>query len=348
MLSRFLTNAVDFAVDLGTANTLIGSPGRGVLLNEPSVVAVETESRRVLSGQCAVGHLARQMQGRTPDSITVVQPLRQGVVADFAACEAMLRYFLVKLRPRRFSSRPRLLMGVPGAITPVEKRALFNSALRAGAGQVLLVPDAKAAAIGAGLPIAEPVANLICDIGSGTTEVAIITLGDVAASQSIRVGGESMDQAIVDYLRRNYSLQIGAGAAEQLKLDIGSAWALEEEKTAMVRGVDSVAGMPRKATITSEEIREALLEPLNQIVEAIRSTVDACSAELAGDLVDQGLVLAGGGAMLRGLDHYLTERTGLPVRVAPNPDEAVITGVLRCLQNLPLWRSSLESSDDEI
>ncbi len=347
MLSRFFTTTVDFAVDLGTANTLIGSPGQGVLLNEPSVVAVETESRRALSGRCAVGHLARQMQGRTPDNITVVQPLRQGVVADFEACEAMLRYFLFKLRPRRFAARPRLLVGAPASLTPVEKRALFNSALRAGAGQVLLVPAAKAAAIGAGLPVAEPVANLICNIGGGTTEVAVITLGDVAACQSIRVGGEAMDQGIVDYLRRHYSLNVGPAAAEQLKIEIGSAWPLDEELTAVVRGLDTVAGLPRKATVTSEEIREALQEPLDQIVEAVRRTVDACTAELAADLVDHGLVLAGGGALLRGLDRYLTERTGIPARVTPDPAEAVIAGAIRCLQNLPRWRSNLESSDDE-
>lgn len=347
MLARFFTTAADFAVDLGTANTLIGIPGRGVLLAEPSVVAVEAQRRRMLSGRSAVGHLARQMQGRTPEGIEVVQPLRQGVVADFECCEAMLRYFLFKLRPGRFAARPRLLVGVPGSITPVEKRALFNSALRAGAGQVLLIAEAKAAAIGLGLPVSEPVASMVCDIGGGTTEIAVLTLGEVAASQSIRIGGEAMDQAIVDYLRRRYSLQIGLAAAEQLKIDVGSAWPLAQEQTAEVRGVDTVASLPRKATVTSEEIRTALAEPLEQIVEAIRRTIDMCTAELAADLVDQGLVLAGGGALLRGLDQYLTERTGLPCRVAPEPMEAVVTGALRCLQNLPRWRHALESSDDE-
>ena len=347
MLSRFLTSNVDFAIDLGTANPLIGSPGHGVRLNGPSVVAVDTDTRRALSGRCAVGHLARQMQGRTPESITVVQPLKHGVVADFEACEAMLRYFLFKLRPRRFARRPRLLVGVPGSITPVEKRALYTSALRAGASQVMLVPGAKAAAIGAGLPVSEPLANLICDVGSGTTEVAVMTLGNIAASRSVRTGGDAMDQAIVDYLRHHYSLAIGSAAAEQLKLEIGSAWPLEEEQTAEVRGVDTAAGLPRKATVSSEEIRQALLEPLEQIVDAIRTTVDDCSAELAADLVDQGLALAGGAAQLRGLDHYLADRTGLPTRVVTEPGQAVISGALRCLQNLPRWRNNLESSDDE-
>ena len=259
LLGRF---RADLAIDLGTANTLICVTGEGLVLNEPSVVAVEQSSGRILSGGCAVGHLAKQMEGRTPDSISVVRPLHNGVISDFELCEAMLRYFLRKAQRPGWRLRPRVLVGIPGCITPVEKRAVFNSVHRAGAGAVWVMPEAKAAAIGAGLPLAEPLASMVCDIGGGTTEVAIMSLGDTVAAQSVRTGGDRMDQAIVDYLRRHYSLRIGQSAAERLKIDIGSAFPLEEERAVELSGVDAVSGLPRKVTITSEEVRRALGDPL--------------------------------------------------------------------------------------
>ena len=349
MLNRlFAYLSSDLAVDLGTANTLISVAGEGLVLNEPSVVAVQHRTNRILSGGCAVGHLARQMLGRTPDSIAVVRPLAGGVITDFQLCEAMLRYFLRKAQRPGVRLTPRVLVAVPGCITPVEKRAVFNSTHRAGARQVLLLAEAKAAAIGAGLPVAEPVASMVCDIGGGTTEVAVMSLADVVASQSIRTGGDEMDQAVVDYLRRHYSLRIGLPAAERLRIDVGSAYPLEEERVQEVRGLDTVSGLPRKATITSEEIREALADPLEAILEAIKSTLDRLSPDLASDLVDNGMVLSGGGSLVRGIDRFLAEQTGLPVRVVQEPLSAVAKGTLICLEHLDQWRPSLESSDDDV
>jgi rod shape-determining protein MreB len=338
----------DLAIDLGTANTLVGVAGEGVVLNEPSVVAVEENSRRILSGGCAVGHLARQMLGRTPQSISVVRPLSAGVITDFELCEAMLRYFMRKARRQGWSGKPRVLVAVPGCITPVEKRAVFNSAQRAGAREVLLVNEAKAAAIGAGLPIAEPVASMVCDIGGGTTDVAVLSLGDVVATQSVRVGGDAMDQAIVEYLKRHYSLRVGLAAAERLRIDIGSAYPLEEELVEEVRGVDVVTSLPRKAVVTSEELREALAGPLTEVVNAIKGTLDQCTPDLAADLVDNGLVLCGGGSLVRSLDRYLTEQTGLPTRVVADALGTVAHGTLICLEHLDKWRPMLEGSDENV
>lgn len=340
--------SADLAIDLGTANTLIGVVGEGLVLNEPSVVAVQQGTNRILSSGCAVGHLAKQMQGRTPDSISVVRPLQNGVITDFELCEAMLRYFLRKVQRQAWGLRPRVLVGVPGCITPVEKRALYNSAQRAGARQVFVLQEAKAAALGVGLPISEPVASMICDIGGGTTEVAVISLADIVASRSIRVGGDAMDQAIVDYLRRHYSLRIGLPTAERLRIDIGSAYPLDQEVVDEVRGIDTVSGLPRKATITSEEVREALSEPLDSVIDAIKATIEECSPDLAADLVDHGVVLAGGASLLRGMDQFVTEHSGLPARVSPDALTAVAKGALVCLEHLPEWRGTLESSDDDL
>jgi rod shape-determining protein MreB len=336
----------DLAIDLGTANTLVSVVGEGLVLNEPSVVAVEEGTHRVLSGGCAVGHLARQLLGRAPQSISVVRPLSAGVITDFELCEAMLRYFIRKAQRSGWRLKPRVLVAVPGCITPVEKRAVYNSAERAGARQVFLVSEAIAAAVGAGLPIAEPVASMVCDIGGGTTDVAVLSLGDVVASQSVRVGGDAMDRAIVDYLKRHYSLRVGIQAAEQLRIDCGSAYPLEQERVEEVRGVDVVSGLPRKAAVTSEEVREALAQPLAEIVHAIKQTLDDCSADLAADLVDDGIVLAGGGALLSGIERFLSEETGLPARVIADPLGAVARGTLICLSHLKKWRGTLESSDD--
>ena len=338
----------DMAVDLGTANTLIAVVGEGLVLDEPSVVAIDRGTGRILSGGCAVGHLARQMQGRTPERIAVVRPLADGVIADFALCEAMLRYFLRKAQPPGWRRKPRVLVGVPGSITPVEKRAVFNSVQRAGARQVWILPEAKAAALGAGLPVAEPLASMVCDIGGGTTEVAVMSLGDTVAAQSLRIGGDRMDRAIVDYLRRHYSLRIGLPAAERLRIDLGSAYPLEEEMTQEVSGLDAPSGLPRRATITSEEIRQALDDPLREILDAVKTTLDHCSPDLAADLVEHGMVLCGGGSLLRRLDRFLGEQTGLPVRLDAEPLTAVARGMLICLEHLEPWRPSLEASDEDL
>jgi len=338
----------ELAVDLGTANTLISVVGEGLVLDEPSVVAVGQGNGRILSGGCAVGHMARQMQGRTPDSISVVRPLANGVITDFELCEAMLRYFLRKAQPSGIRRKPRVLVAVPGCITPVEKRAVFNSAQRAGARQVWLIEEAKAAAIGVGLPIAEPLASMVCDVGGGTTETAVMSLADTVAAQSIRVGGDAMDQALLDYLKRHYSLRVGLPAAEQLRIDVGSAYPLEEERVEEISGLDTISGLPRSATVTSEEVRQALEDPLQKILEAIKTTLDGCSPELAADLVAGGLVLCGGGARLRRIDRFISEQTGLPARVAAEPQTAVAKGLHICLEHFDRWRPSLQSSDEDI
>lgn len=335
----------ELAVDLGTANTLIARAGEGLVLDEPSVVAVARDSRRILSGGCAVGHLARQMLGRTPDSISVVRPLRDGVITDFGQCEAMLRYFLRKALPAGMRRKPRVLVTVPGCITPVERRAVFNSVQRAGARQVLLIDEARAAAIGAGLPVAEPVASMVCDVGAGTTEIAVFSLGEVVSAQSIRAGGDRMDQAIVDYLRRRHGLRVGQAAAEQLRIDAGSAVPKPRETAREIRGLDAVGSLPRAAMIASEEIRHALGDPLEAILDAVKAVLDGCSPELAADLVDRGIVVCGGGALLDGFDRYLADATGLPVRLAAEPQKTVLTGALVCLENLGRWKTSLQSAD---
>jgi len=349
MLQRLLRNfRCQLAVDLGTANTLVGIPGEGLVLDEPSVVAIDHSSGKVLSNGAAVGHMARQMQGRTPQRISVVRPLAGGVVTDFVLCEAMLRYFLRKAQPQAWHLRPQVLAGVPGSATPVERRALFNSVQRAGASRVWVMPEAKAAAIGAGLPIAEPMASMVCDIGGGTTEVAVMSLGDTVASASVRTGGDRMDRAIVDYLRRRYCLRVGLPSAERLRIDVGSAFPLAEEGVAEISGADAVSGLPRQATITSEEVRHALEDSLEEIVEALRSVLDQCSPDLAADLTRQGMVLCGGGGLLRNLDRFLAERIGVPVRLDPQPLTTVVRGLLICLEHRQQWQSALEASDEEV
>src|SRR6185369_15166382 len=336
----------DLAIDLGTANTLVAIQGMGIVLDEPSVVALQKGSRRVLGRGTAVGKLAKQMLGRTPDSITAVRPLQDGVITDFELCEAMLRYFIKKALRQSHGLRPRVIIAVPGGITPVEKRAVFNSAERAGAGQVFLIPESKAAGIGAGLPIAEPMASMVCDIGGGTTDVAVFSLADIVVGCSIRVAGDEMDEAIVEYLKQRFSLRIGTQTAEQLKMDIGSAYPLDQELTAEVGGRDTVSGVPRKAIVTSEEIRDALREPVAAILGCIKNAIEQCSPELVADLVDNGIVLTGGGALLRGLDLLMTEQLNVPVRVADDPLTTVARGTAICLEHLAEWRDSLDTGDD--
>jgi rod shape-determining protein MreB len=338
----------DLAIDLGTTSTQIGLPRDGIRIDEPSVVAVPRGTHRVVGRGAAVGKLAYQMLGRTPEGITAVRPLKHGVISDFELCETMLRYFIRKACGQSMGLRPRVIIAVPGCITPVERRAVFNSAERAGAGRVWLIDESKAAGIGVGLPVSEPLASMICDIGGGTTEVAVLSLADIVASQSIRTAGETMDEAIVKYLRRRYSLRIGEQTAEQLKIAIGSAAPLDHELTHEVSGLDTASGIPRKALVTSEEVREALYEPLEEIVDCIRRTIEKCQPELIADLADTGLILAGGGSLLRGIDRYLSQHLGIPVRVADSPRTAVTRGAMICLDHLDRWKSGLDDGMRQI
>ena len=318
--------STDIGIDLGTANSLVYAKDRGVVLREPSVVAIQAGSKRVL----AVGEEAKRMLGRTPGNIIAIRPMKSGVIADFDITEAMLAYFINKVCPKRFWSKyakPRMVIAVPSGITEVEKRAVEDAAHAAGAGDVFLIEEPMAAAIGVGLPVSEPAGSMIVDIGGGTCEVAIISLAGIVHSYSARAaGGDAMDECIMKYIQRVYNLLIGERMAEMIKIEIGSAFPTGEEKTLEIKGRDIVAGLPKTLTITSEEIRGALKEPVSQIVDAVRSTLDKCEPELAADLVDRGLVLSGGSSQLRGLDKLLAQQTGLPVTVADDPLSAVAEG----------------------
>ncbi|MEO6026297.1 MAG: rod shape-determining protein [Candidatus Binatia bacterium] len=327
----------DLAIDLGTANTLIYVKGQGIVCNEPSVVAVQKEARggrKVL----AVGAEAKKMLGRTPGNIVAIRPLKDGVIADFEITEAMLRYFIQKIHNRKTLVRPRIIICVPFGITEVEKRAVKESAESAGAREVYLIEEPMAAAIGAGLPITEPTGNMIVDIGGGTTEVAVISLAGVVFSKSVRVGGDKMDEAISQYIKRKYNLLVGERTAELIKITIGSAYPAAEIQTMEIKGRDLVAGVPKTVEISDEEIRDSLLEPINQIVEAVRIALERTPPELASDIVDKGIVLAGGGALLRNLDVLLREETGLPIMLADDPLTAVVMGAGRALDEINLLR----------
>ena len=344
MLHRFRQwMCPDLGIDLGTANTLVALQGSGIVIDEPSVVALQKGTRQVLGRGTAVGKLAKQMLGRTPDSITAVRPLKDGVITDFELCEAMLQYFIKKAARQGRGLRPRVVIAVPGGITPVEKRAVFNSAERAGAGRVYLIEESKAASIGAGLPISEPMASMVCDIGGGTSEVAVLSLGEIVSSQSCRVAGDEMDEAIIEYMKQHFSLRIGDQTAEQVKLEIGSAYPLERELTCEVRGLDTISGVPRKAVVTSEEIRTALQEPLTSILACVKGVIERCDPELVADLADTGIVLTGGGALLEGLDALMNEQLGIPVRIADEPLTTVARGTAICLEHLNHWRSSFDT-----
>ncbi len=335
MLSRLLGFfSTDIGIDLGTANTLVFVRDRGIVLREPSVVAIQAGTNRVL----AVGDEAKRMLGRTPGSIVAIRPLKAGVIADFEITEAMLRYFIRKVHGRRRMVRPRVIVAVPSGITEVEKRAVKDSATHAGAREVYLIEEPMAAAIGVGLPVQEPAGNMIVDIGGGTTEVALISLAGVVFSRSVRVGGDEMDEAIVQHMKRVYNLMIGERTAEEIKITLGSAYPMEQEVTMEVKGRDLVAGLPKTLTINSEEIREALREPVSTIVEAVRLTLERCPPELAADLVDRGIVLAGGGSLLSGIDRLLSEQTGLPVHLAEDPMSAVAEGTGVVLTELNFLR----------
>jgi rod shape-determining protein MreB and related proteins len=326
----------DIGIDLGTANTLVYVKDRGIVLREPSVVAVQAGTKRIL----AVGEEAKRMLGRTPGNIVAIRPMKAGVIADFEITEAMLRYFIRKTQGRRKMVRPRVIIAVPSDITEVEKRAVKDSATHAGAREVFLIEEPMAAAIGVGLPVQEPAGNMIVDIGGGTTEVALISLAGVVFSRSVRVGGDEMDECIAQYMKRVYNLMIGERTAEEVKISIGSAYPVEEETTMEVKGRDLVAGLPKTITISSGEIREALQEPISSIIDAVRITLERCPPELAADLVDRGMVLAGGGALLKGIDKLIAEQTGLPVHVADDPLSAVAEGTGVVLNELNFLRKT--------
>lgn len=327
LLSHFSN---DIGIDLGTANTLVYLKDRGIVLREPSVVALDTTTRKVR----AVGSDAKRMLGRTPGNITAIRPMKDGVIADFDVTEAMLRYFIKKVNSNSFGVSPRVVIAIPSGITEVEKRAVQDSATHAGARDVHMIQEPMAAAIGVGLPIHEPAANMIVDIGGGTTEIAIISLAGVVFSKSIRVAGDEIDAAIVNYMKRAYNLLIGERTAEEIKLRLGSAYPLEEELTMEVKGRDSVAGLPKTIHVTSQEIREALSDTMAAIVDAVRSALERCPPELSADLVDRGFVLAGGGALIRGIDRLLSDKTGLPVIIADDPLSAVANGTGAVLSDL--------------
>jgi rod shape-determining protein MreB len=327
-LFGFFSN--DIGIDLGTANTLVNVKDHGIVLREPSVVAVKAGTNEVL----AVGDDAKRMLGRTPGNIVAIRPLKDGVIADFEVTEAMLRHFIRKVHNSRRMAHPRVVIAVPSGITEVEKRAVKESAQQAGAREVYLIEEPMAAAIGVGMPVQEASGNLIVDIGGGTTEVALISLSGIVYSRSVRVAGDELDEAIVQYMKRAYNLMIGERTAEDIKIRLGSAYPLGKETTMEVKGRDMVAGLPKTITITSQEVREAMLEPLNTIIDSVRVTLERCPPELSADLVDRGMVLAGGGALLRGLDKLLQEETGLPVHVADDPLSAVAEGAGKVLSEL--------------
>jgi rod shape-determining protein MreB len=321
-------------IDLGTANTLVYVKGRGIVLTEPSVVAIKKGTNKIL----AVGEDAKRMLGRTPGDIVAIRPLKDGVIADFEVTENMLRYFIKKVHNRRVLMSPRILVAVPSGITAVERRAVEDSAMHAGAREVYLIEEPMAGAIGLDMPVHEPAGNMIVDIGGGTTEVAIISLAGIVFCRSVRVAGDEMDEAIVQYLRRNYNLMVGERTAENIKIQIGAAIPLKEPLTMEVKGRDMVAGLPKTLTINSEEIREALSEPISTIVEAVRITLERCPPELSADLVDRGIMMAGGGALLRGLNKLISKETGLPVHIAEDPLSAVAIGTGKALDQIRFLR----------
>jgi rod shape-determining protein MreB len=322
----------DLAIDLGTANTLIYLEGKGIILKEPSVVAVKEDGRykKVL----AVGDEAKRMLGKTPGLIKAVRPLKEGVIADFEVTEAMIRYFIQKVHNRSYLVKPRIIISVPSGTTQVERRAVKESAESAGAREVYLIEEPMAAAIGAGLPITEPLANMIVDIGGGTTEVAVISLGGIVASHSIKVAGDKLDESIVQYVKRKYSLLIGEATAEQIKIQIGNVSPEEPYDTLEIKGRDLISGTPKTITITSKEVQEAIKEPVELIIQAIKQVLEETPPELSADLVDRGITLSGGGALLKNLDKLISETTGLPVRVAEDPLICVALGAGKALDNL--------------
>jgi rod shape-determining protein MreB len=332
----------DMAVDLGTANTLVSVRGQGIVLIEPSVVAVEKNTKRVL----AVGIEAKRMLGRTPGSIVAIRPLKDGVIADFEVTESMLRYFINKTRPTRFpwQPKPRVVVCVPSGVTEVEKRAVFEATMQAGARHAYLIEEPMAAAIGADLPIQEPTGNMVVDIGGGTTEVAVISLGGIVVSESIRIGGDEFDEAIISHVKREYNVLVGERTAEEIKFEIGSAYPLEEEVDVEVRGRDLLTGLPRTIQLSSEEMRSAIEEPTTAIVAAIKGTLERTPPELASDIMEYGIVLTGGGALLKNIDERLRHETSMPVHVSEHALVNVVMGSALALEEIDVLKKVLTGS----
>ncbi|PIU00461.1 MAG: rod shape-determining protein [Bdellovibrionales bacterium CG10_big_fil_rev_8_21_14_0_10_45_34] len=335
-ISDYFSN--DIAIDLGTANTLVYAKGRGIILNEPSVVAVQKNYRGVQNRVLAVGKEAKEMLGRTPGSIVAIRPIRDGVIADFEVTQSMLKYFIAKATPKKGVIRPRIIISVPYGITQVEKRAVKESAQSAGAREVYIIEQPMAAAIGAGLPITEPSGNMVVDIGGGTTGVAVISLGGIVYCKSIKVAGDKFDEAIVNYVRRQFNLLIGEPTAENIKISIGNAFPFESERVMEIKGRDLVAGAPKTIEITSSQVHDALMDPLMEVIDAVKTALEKTPPELASDIVDNGIVLTGGGALLSNLDVLLREKTGLPVSIAEDPLTSVVLGAGRVLDELDLLR----------
>ncbi|MEG0012711.1 MAG: rod shape-determining protein [Cellulosilyticaceae bacterium] len=324
----------DMGIDLGTANTLVFVKGKGIVVNEPSVVAIKEKTNQIL----AVGDEAKQMIGRTPGNIVAIRPLKDGVIADFSTTEAMLRYFIGKAyKQSLFSPKPRVIICVPSGVTSVEKRAVEEATLKAGAKQALIMEEPMAAAIGAQLRVEEPTGNMVVDIGGGTTDVAVISLGGIVASKSLRIAGDEFDEYIVSYIKKEYNLMIGERTAEQIKVTIGAAYPMTEEATMEIRGRDLVTGLPKILTITSREVTDAIKEPVNAIVEAIKSTLEKTPPELAADIMESGIMLTGGGALLKGLDTLISLETGMPVNIAEDPLDCVARGTGLALENIEKW-----------
>ena len=324
----------DLAIDLGTANTLVYVKGKGIVLNEPSVVAIQRDTGKVLQ----VGKNAKIMVGRTPGNIVAIRPMKDGVIADFNYTEAMLRYFIQKVHNRKSLIRPRIIISVPSGVTQVERRAVRDSAQSAGAREVYLIEEPMAAAIGAGLPITEASGNMVIDIGGGTTDIAIISLSGIVYSKSVRTGGNKMDEAIIQAIKKKYNLLVGERTAEEIKIEIGSAFPVEENKSMEVKGRDLVSGIPKTIVISEEEIRDALNEPVSQIVEGVKVALENTPPELSADIVDKGIVLAGGGALLRGLDIRLREETSLPITIADDPLSTIVLGTGQALNEIELLK----------
>ncbi len=337
MASSFIGR--DMAVDLGTANTLVYVRGKGVLLDEPSVVALNSATGEIL----AVGHEAKRMLGRTPDTITAIRPLQDGVIADFDSTEQMLRFFIQQVHRRRYFAKPRLVICVPSAITAVEQRAVKEAGYQAGARRVYIIEEPMAAAIGAGLPVHEATGNMVVDVGGGTTEVAVISLGGIVTSLSVRTAGDDVDQAIIAWMKKEHSLLLGERTAEEIKMTLGTAFPLTKEPEAEVRGREMVSGLPKTVVVSSTEIRHAIEEPLHDIVDAVRATLDQTPPELAGDIMDRGVVLTGGTALLRGLDERLRHETGMPVHVAEEPLHSVVMGAGTCVEEFEALQQVLVS-----
>lgn len=340
-MSYWFWKSPDIAIDLGSSTVRIAVAGEGLVVEEPAVVALNKQTGQILGQGTAIGRIARHMVGRTPETIEAVFPIRHGVITEFQLCEQMLKHLITKALGSSVK-RPRTLVAVPASLTQVERRAVLTTLDRAGLGKVYLMEQSRVAGIGSGLPVSEPVANVVCDLGGGTTEIAVMSLGGIVSGSSLRIAGEELDQAIVSMLRKNYSMRISHQFAQQVKHQAGSASALREEQQIEVRGIDSISGMARKAIVTTEEIREALSEPLHKIANEIKETIERCGPQLVADVAQSGMTLTGAGALLTGMDRYLEEALSIPVTIAISPQQTVVRGLQVCLEHFELWKNVFE------